>query len=114
SMTNGQSNFIVIGEPTGFASLDVNILANSGEYQEYNFSMPGRDLEITSHPVSTFLSTRLVGIAWLAAIVAAAWVLTRRGVRSSLLVLVRSPFVGLLLIAVGVTALVTHVLPMAG
>jgi len=103
-------------EPTGFASLDVEIPKDESEYNEFLFTTPrgAKDLAITARPVSNFLTTRLAGIAWLAAIIAVAWVLTRRGVRSVAGVLARSPFVGLALIALGIAALITHILPLAG
>ena len=40
--------------------------------------------------------------------------LTRRGVRDAGRIIARSPFTGLALIALGIAALISHVLPMAG
>ncbi|MFN0022202.1 MAG: hypothetical protein ACKVP0_28465 [Pirellulaceae bacterium] len=102
------------GEPTGFASLDVEIPTDTSKYDEFLFTTPRGDLTITAHPISSFLTTRLTGIVWLAAIIAIAWVLTRRAVKNFLLLLARSPIVGLALIVLGIAALITHILPLAG
>ena len=101
-------------EPTGFASLDVEIPTDTSKYDVFLFTTPRGDLTITARPISRFLTTRLTGIAWLAGILALAWVLTRRGVRNAGRILARSPFTGLALIALGIAALISHVLPMAG
>ena len=101
-------------EPTGYASLDVEIPTDGSKYNEFLFTTPRGDLTITARPVSNFLTTRLAGIVWLAGIVALAWVLTRRGVRNAGQIIARSPFTGLLLIALGIAALISHILPMAG
>ena len=105
-----------VGQPTGFASLDVEIPTDTGKYDEFLLTTPSgaKDLAITARPVSSYLTTRLVGIAWLAAIIAVAWVLTRRSVRNGLVILARSALAGLALIALGVAALITHILPLAG
>jgi hypothetical protein len=100
--------------PTGFASLDVELPKDTSKYDVFLFTTPQDDLRITARPISSSLATRLTGIACLAAIVALIWVLTRRGVCSTLRDLARSPFVGLVLVALGVAALITHILPMAG
>ena len=101
-------------EPTGFASLDVKIPTDTSKYDVFLFTTPRGDLTITARPISRFLTTRLTGIAWLAGILALAWVLTRRGVRNVLGIIARSPLAGLALIALGIAALISHVLPMAG
>ena len=103
------------GEPTGFASLDVEIPTDTSKYDEFLFTTPrGKELTLTARPISNFLTTRLTGIVWLAAILAIGWVLTRRGVRNVLKILARSPIVGLACIVLGIAALIIHILPLAG
>ncbi|MGI8978529.1 MAG: hypothetical protein ACR2FY_04845 [Pirellulaceae bacterium] len=102
------------GEPTGFASLDVEIPQDTSKYDVFLFTTPRGDLTITARPISSFLTTRLSGLVWLAGIIALAWVLTRRGVRNAGQIIARSPFTGLALIALGIAALISHILPMAG
>lgn len=101
--------------PTGFASLDVAIPIDENNYNVYHFTTPPQsDLEITARPISNFLTARLVGIAWLAIVIALAWALTRRGVQKTLAIMARSPLAGLAFVALGVAALISQVLPLAG
>ena len=102
------------GEPTGFASLDVEIPLDISKYDEFLFTTPGSDLAITARPISNFLTTRLAGIVWLAAGIAIAWVLTRRSVGNVLKIILRSPITGAAFIILGITALIFQILPLAG
>ena len=102
------------GEPTGFASLDVEIPLDTSKYEEFLFSTTGGDLAINARPISNFLTTRLTGILWLVAIIALGWVLTRRSVKSGLGAVLRSPIAGVAFVVLGIAALIAHILPLAG
>jgi hypothetical protein len=109
-----QSDSAASAEATGFASLDVEIPKDASKYNEFLFTTTSKDLAITARPVSSFLTTRLIGIAWLAVIIALAWILTRRGVHAALVVIARSPLTGAAMIVLGIAALISGILPMAG
>ncbi|HTN74823.1 MAG TPA: hypothetical protein VL096_06230 [Pirellulaceae bacterium] len=98
--------------PTGLASLDIDLPLDTTHYEEFLFTTLRGDLTITARPVSAALATRLLGLAWLLAFVVLAWLLSRPAFTHSFGRLARWLPLGISLIVVGVLMFV--LLPFVG